>query len=355
MPGRVPDGFWFQSEPDRERLGVACAAQSLGLHRLSADPLRDRDGGGGLPRDHGADRHAQHPEDLARSRQPARIRAAHHAAHARGDGRLAGVHAGLRHAGGQEPPRRHGAGADPRHPAVGAGARLHLVYGDLLPGADPEPRGRRRAGRDLRDLHQPGLEHDLQLLPVAAHGAARPGRGLARFPPDHLAALLEARGAVLDAGPGLEHDDVDVGRLVLRGGLRSHHGGQSHHHPAWHRRLPGAGDLGQEHRRDRLGDPGHDGGDPGLRPVAVPPAGGLGRQVPHGEHQLGQCPRILAARPGAPHAPDPPVAGAGRLAAGARRAAARSGYPRSTPRASRCRASRSRPRARPTSAGRSWC
>ena len=32
--------------------------------------------------------------------------------------------------------------------------------------------GRRRMRRDLRDLHQPGLEHDVQLLPVAAHRAA---------------------------------------------------------------------------------------------------------------------------------------------------------------------------------------
>ena len=35
------------------------------------------------------------------------------------------------------------------------------------------PRAGRRARRDLRDLHQPGLEHGVQLLPVAAHRADR--------------------------------------------------------------------------------------------------------------------------------------------------------------------------------------
>ena len=37
--------------------------------------------------------------------------------------------------------------------------------------ACPRPRARRRIRGDLRDLHQPGLEHGVQLLPVAAHRA----------------------------------------------------------------------------------------------------------------------------------------------------------------------------------------
>ncbi len=57
-----------------------------------------------------------------------------------------------------------------------------------------------------------------------------------------VAALLEARRAVLDAGPDLEHDDVDVGRLVLRRGLGSDHRRQQHHHAAGHRRVSRAGD-----------------------------------------------------------------------------------------------------------------
>ena len=52
---------------------------------------------------------------------------------------------------------------------------------------------------DLRDLHQPGLEHGVQLLSVAAHGAGRSGGSLAQLPAVALAALLAARGAVRDA------------------------------------------------------------------------------------------------------------------------------------------------------------
>ena len=80
-------------------------------------------------------------------------------------------------------------------------------------------------------------------LSVAAHDAARPGRSRSqRFPPDRVAAFLEAGSPLLDAGPHLEHDDVDVGRLVLRGGLRGDHGRQQYDHTAGHRRLSGAGD-----------------------------------------------------------------------------------------------------------------
>ena len=44
-------------------------------------------------------------------------------------------------------------------------------------GAVARPRAGRGAGRDLRDLHRPGLEHGLQLLPIAAHRAGRSRRG----------------------------------------------------------------------------------------------------------------------------------------------------------------------------------
>jgi NitT/TauT family transport system permease protein len=52
-----------------------------------------------------------------------------------------------------------------------------------------------------------------------------------------VAALLAARSAVRDARPDLEHDDVDVGRLVLRGRLRGDHGRRHHDHAAGHRRV----------------------------------------------------------------------------------------------------------------------
>ena len=54
-------------------------------------------------------------------------------------------------------------------------------------------------------------------VPVELIEAAR------MYPPVDLAAVLAARGAACDAGPRLEHDDVGVGRLVLRRRLRGDH------------------------------------------------------------------------------------------------------------------------------------
>ena len=70
----------------------------------------------------------------------------------------------------------------PRHPAVGADPRLHLDHRRVLPVAVPGQRAGRRIRGDLRDLHQPGLEHGVQLLPVAAHRAARADGSGARVP-----------------------------------------------------------------------------------------------------------------------------------------------------------------------------
>ena len=112
-----------------------------------------------------------------------------------------------------------------------------VFFMNLFPGQ----RARRRTGLRVRDLHQPGLEHDVQHVPVAAHRAEGSGGGLAELPSQRLAAVLAARRAVRDAGPDLEHDDVDVRRLVLRGGLRSDHGRQHHGDAARHRLLRRAG------------------------------------------------------------------------------------------------------------------
>jgi len=67
-----------------------------------------------------------------------------------------------------------------------------------------------------------------------------------------LAAFLAARAALRDAGAAVEHDDVDVRRLVLRRRLGSDHGRQFHRHPARRRLLCRARDPAARPRRDRL-------------------------------------------------------------------------------------------------------
>ena len=74
------------------------------------------------------------------------------------------------------------AGAAARHPAIGADPRLHLGDRRVLHVAGARPRAGCGIRGDLRDFHQPGLEHGFQLLSVAAHGAGRAARGVARVP-----------------------------------------------------------------------------------------------------------------------------------------------------------------------------
>ena len=64
-------------------------------------------------------------------------------------------------------------GADPaaRHPAVGADPRLSHFHRRVLPEPVSRQRVRRRTRLRIRDLHQPGLEHDLQHVPVNAQRA----------------------------------------------------------------------------------------------------------------------------------------------------------------------------------------
>ena len=138
-------------------------------------------------------------------------------AHAHRHGAVAAVHLHLCDARRQEQTGRTAARSAARHPAVGADPRLHLHHRRVLHGARAGPRARRRIRRDFRDFHQPSLEHGVQLLSIAAHGADRTGRSVAQLPAEPVDELLAARRAVRDAAADLEHDDVDVGKLVLRG------------------------------------------------------------------------------------------------------------------------------------------
>ena len=122
--------------------------------------------------------------DLARSREPADLRACapRCACSRRCSARCSSP--------SPTPPSRRRAGAPAlilipiaRHPAIGADPRLPLLHRHLLHEPLPRPRAGRGARLDLRDLHQPGLEHGVLHVPVAAHRAGRSRRGRARLPP----------------------------------------------------------------------------------------------------------------------------------------------------------------------------
>src|SRR5262249_55954987 len=74
----------------------------------------------------------------------------------------------------------------------------------------------------------------LRTIPAQLGGGGPP------LPPVGLAAFLAAGSAVRGSRLDLEHHDVDVGRLVLRGRLRGHYGGRHHRETSRHRLLVGA-------------------------------------------------------------------------------------------------------------------
>src|SRR3979490_3066941 len=117
-----------------------------------------------------------------------------------------------------------------------------------------------------------------------------------------MAALLAARRALRPARPDLEHDDVDVRRLVLRGGVRGDHGWGYHGDIARDRLLRGAGYQGAKSPRDRLRHAGNVSGHPRLRSTAVSPGRGLGRQIPFRADCLGERTDVLDAGSVPPYA-----------------------------------------------------
>ena len=115
--------------------------------------------------------------------------------------------------------------------------------------------------------------------------AHRPGRadgGGPRVRAERLGALLADRSPVRHAAAHLEHDDVDVRRLVLRRGLPRPSPSAT---PSI--TLPGIGSyIADGYRRAKheghlLGHPGHACCHLDLRPAPVSPAGRLGRPFPH--------------------------------------------------------------------------
>ena len=135
-------------------------------------------------------------------------------------------------------------------------------------------------GGHLRDLHRAGLEHGLQLFSVAENDFTRSGRGEPQLPALRLAAFLAARSAVRHAGPDLEHNDVHVRRMVLRGGVGSHCRRRSAYRASGNWLLRRTCDRAPKSCCRRVGDRGDDNHDPHLRSTFIPSVGHLGRQVP---------------------------------------------------------------------------
>ena len=166
---------------------------------------------------------------------------------------------------------------DPGHSAVGPDSRFHFHYKScFFMSLAPGQGARRRVRGDFRHIHQPGLEHGVQLLSVAAHRPDGTHRGGRILPAVAVDAILAAGGAVRHAGAGMEHDDVHVGRMVLRRRLRIDQRGAYHGGIAGRGLLHRARHRAEESRRHRLGDRHHADRDSAVRPAAVPAVGGLG-------------------------------------------------------------------------------
>ena len=154
-------------------LGAGAATQHLGHRRADS---RDRRHGADRLRwraDRGAVVHPRRYPRIARSGQPAALCVANDDADAAGHRLLDRFYLRLCRACRQEPARRDGADPAARYPAIGADPRLSDLHRRLLHEPVSRQRARRRACLRVRDLHQPGLEHDVQHVPVAAQRSRR--------------------------------------------------------------------------------------------------------------------------------------------------------------------------------------
>ena len=150
---------------------------------------------------------------------------------------FAGFHVHLCHLGGKERARRRAARSAARHPAVGADSGLHLDHLRVFPVAVAGPRVRRGARGVFAIFTSQAWNmafsfyQSLRTVPPELEEAGRVF-GLSR-----LGAFLADRGALRHALARLEHDDVDVGQLVLRRLVGGDQRRPTHDHASGHRLL----------------------------------------------------------------------------------------------------------------------
>src|SRR5260370_1020689 len=109
----------------------------------------------------------------------------------------------IRGARRKEPEPRDGADPAARHPAVGANPRLSHLHRRILPKSVSWPRVWRRARLRVRDLHQPGLEHDFQHVSVDPQRAEGSRGSLPKLSSERLAPLLPPPFPVRPPSPDL--------------------------------------------------------------------------------------------------------------------------------------------------------
>src|SRR5262249_12737210 len=133
-----------------------------------------------------------------------------------------------------------------------------------------------RAGVSLRHLHQPGLEHDVLVLPVATDGATGIGRGRHALSPAALAAISAPGGAGGDHRAAVERHDELWRRLVLCRCQRGHQCAEPVLHLARHWLVCHHCCGGAGYTCLAVGTGGHSGGHHSGGPTLLAAPGGVG-------------------------------------------------------------------------------
>lgn len=204
----------------------------------------------------------------------------------------------------------------------------------------------RRAGGDRADLHLPGLEPDLQLLPVAHDAAAGAAGGRGGLPLPAFPAIPRRGAAVRGDPAALELGDELGRRLVLPDGLRELPGGNPRLPAAGARLVSAGGGRCRRPARRRLGDRRPRPRDRPARSARLAAVARLGRPV-QGRDDRGRRPAAVVVPRSARG-----LAAPGRDLGACRRAAERAPRRPGTGRGTGPVARPARPRADPSAPGR---